>query len=480
MELNKIYQEPCLDTLKRMPSNYLDCVITSPPYWQLRDYGYPEQWGLEPTFNEYLEHLWEMMNEIHRVLKTSGTVWVNLGDTYNGNKTGNSDPKLNDTIHISQVKKETQKAPNKSLLLLPHRFAIGCIDRGWIVRNDIIWAKRNGMPESVTDRFSKKHEYFFFMVKSEKYFFDLDSVRDKVKTESLERYKYNFSGNKGGIERDMIGYVGGNKKHLLGEAPQYSVLDKDFRNPIVEVRDLPEHEDLRKYLSDARKLKGITIQNIEDTFGSQAPHHWFENGGSYPTKENWIALKNILQFDNTYDEQMTNVELKSGLKQNNPKGKNPGSVSDFWDIPTKPSSNEHYAAYNDELLKKPILSGCPEFVCNKCGKPREKIIERTFTGESNNKEAKLQITKNYVSGGTKNVTLGRTEFVSTKVIGLTDCGCNAGFKAGIVYDPFMGTGSTAEIALRTNRNYIGSEMSVEYCKISEQRLNPYKQQISLF
>ena len=69
--------------------------------------------------------------------------------------------------------------PNKCLLLLPHRFAIGCIDMGWIVRNDIIWAKRNGMPESVTDRFSKKHEYMFFMVKSEKYYFDLDAIRDK-------------------------------------------------------------------------------------------------------------------------------------------------------------------------------------------------------------------------------------------------------------------------------------------------------------
>jgi site-specific DNA-methyltransferase (adenine-specific) len=457
MQLNKIYQEPCLDTLKRMPNNYLDCVITSPPYWQLRDYGYPEQWGLEPTFNEYLEHLWEMMNEIHRVLKTSGTVWINLGDTYNGNKTGNSDPKLNDTIHISQVKKETQKAPNKSLLLLPHRFAIGCIDRGWIVRNDIIWAKRNGMPESVTDRFSKKHEYFFFMVKSEKYFFDLDAIRDKHNAASLERYKYEFSGNKLDADRDKIG----------------------------------------------------------------TPSGIFENK----------------------------------------KGKNPGSVSDFWDIPTKPSSNEHYAAYNDELLKKPILSGCPEFVCNKCGKPREKIFEfeelivsekdfsekykdsgvnsaggrsTYITEKLKNSPNKIKIAEylkvnkgKYTSQmidaifGYKDTAahwfrtdtgfsfpnpidwlklkeiLGfdntydtiMTETVKVivddkgfkgKVKGLTDCGCNAGFKAGIVYDPFMGTGSTAEISLRTNRNYIGSEMSIEYCKIAEQRLNPYKQQISLF
>ena len=82
MEINRIYQEPCLDTLRKMPDEFIDCVITSPPYWQLRDYGYPEQWGLEPTFQEYLEHLWEMMDEVYRVLKPNGTVWINLGDSF--------------------------------------------------------------------------------------------------------------------------------------------------------------------------------------------------------------------------------------------------------------------------------------------------------------------------------------------------------------------------------------------------------------
>ena len=83
MNTNQIYVEPCLVTLKKMPDNFLDCVITSPPYWQLRDYGYDGQWGLEPTFDEYLQNLWSMMDEIYRVLKPTGTCWINLGDTYN-------------------------------------------------------------------------------------------------------------------------------------------------------------------------------------------------------------------------------------------------------------------------------------------------------------------------------------------------------------------------------------------------------------
>ncbi len=418
MEINKIYNEPCLETLRKMPDESIDCVITSPPYWQLRDYGYEGQWGLEPTYQEYLEHLWEMMDEIHRVLKKSGTCWINLGDTYAGNNKNSGLGEIrntgkNDSTMMSQRRNTGDtNEPNKCLLLIPHRFAIGCIDRGWIVRNDIIWAKRNGMPESVTDRFSKKHEYIFFMVKSEKYYFDLDAIRDKVKEASLKRYEYEFSGNKGGINRDMVGYTEGNKKHLLGDKPQYSVLDAAYRNPIVEERNLPDHDEMRDYISTARKNKGITIKEIEDIFENQAPHHWFEKNGSYPDKEDWVKLKEILDFDNTYDSMMTDITYKSGMKQNNPKGKNPSDVSDFWDITTKPSSNKHYASYNDELIRKPILAGCPE--------------------------------------------------------------------GGIIYDPFMGTGSTAEAALRANRVFIGSEMSEEYIKICNQRLSPFLQQTKLF
>jgi DNA modification methylase len=329
MELNKVYKEPCLETLKRMPNDFLDSVVTSPPYWQLRDYGYEGQWGLEPTFEMYLENLWLMMNEIYRVLKPTGTVWINLGDTY-GTKSGGLsssktfDPK-NKNATINQIKQP--KSIHKSLLLIPHRFAIGCMERGWIIRNDIVWAKRNGMPESVTDRFSNKHEYFFLMTKSEKYFFDLDSIREKHSTVSLNRYKYDFTGQMGG---------------------------------------------------ESNNFKGAK-------FGRQNTK--YSDGG----RPKWIGEKST---------------------EGNIKGKNPGSVSDFWDIPTKPSSNEHYASYNDNLLRKPVLAGCPE--------------------------------------------------------------------GGVIYDPFMGTGSTAEVALRSNRFFIGSEMSEKYMKILDKRLQPFLTQEKLF
>ena len=154
MEINKIYCEDCITTVLRMPDNFIDCVITSPPYWQLRDYGYDGQWGLESTYQEYLEHLWSLMDAIYPKLKDGGSVWINLRDTYNA-KSGNMVQKnynttMNACMDNAVIDKDVYtKASNikgKTLLLIPHRFAIGCIDRGMVVRNLMIWEKRDGMP----------------------------------------------------------------------------------------------------------------------------------------------------------------------------------------------------------------------------------------------------------------------------------------------------------------------------------------------
>jgi site-specific DNA-methyltransferase (adenine-specific) len=142
LELNRIYQEPCLETLSKMDNESIDCVITSPAYWQLRNYGYDGQWGLEPTFHQYLEHLWSMMDEIYRVLKPGGTVWINLGDTYGGGMPGQGGDCGKHTIKDANIKGTRfeagiKKPLNKCLLLIPHRFAIGCIDRDYNLRSDL-------------------------------------------------------------------------------------------------------------------------------------------------------------------------------------------------------------------------------------------------------------------------------------------------------------------------------------------------------
>jgi len=379
MEVNKIYNESNLETMAKMPNDFIDCVVTSPPYWQLRDYGYEGQWGMEKTFEEYLNNLWRMMDEIYRVLKPNGTCWINLGDTYGG---------------------------KKCLMLIPHRFAIGCIERGWIMRNDIVWAKRNGMPESITDRFSKKHEYFFFMVKQENYFFDLDAVRDKHKGVYLDNNKTSSSNGKS--KYDSIEIESNHRQGMNKERGQ---------NIVIKRNNLPTQKVFVDFIR-ARTTINLVVESTE--LVKSKVEHWFrydEAGFSFPSIEDWNTMKHLCDnFDDEFhniDVMLNDFEIETDdILKNIEKGKNPSDVADFWDIPTKPSKEKHYASYNDALLLKPVLSGCAE--------------------------------------------------------------------EGIIYDPFMGTGSTGEVAIRSNRKFIGSEMSKEYCEIANKRLEPFLLQGKLF
>jgi len=173
MEVNKIIQGDSLGVLKTFPDESVDCVITSPPYWGLRDYGVDGQLGLEPHFNEYVETLIAIFDEVKRVLKKEGTCWVNLGDTYSGNKEGKTDAKVSDYLKDTTTRLHKKAViQEKCLCQIPSRFAIAMTDRGWILRNRIIWYKPNAMPSSVRDRFTVDYEDIFFFVKNKKYYFE--------------------------------------------------------------------------------------------------------------------------------------------------------------------------------------------------------------------------------------------------------------------------------------------------------------------
>ena len=249
-----VYNMDCLKALKKMGSGSVDCVFTSPPYWGLRDYGTatweggnPEcehleakeksrydyslesstvqkptegtdaprwkgvcpscgakkvdkQLGLESTFQEYVENLLLVFDEVKRVLKPSGTCWVNLGDTYNSGRNNRTDGEVEQKIN-NKEKGRVSTNPNeqglkvKSLCNVPARFSIGMQDRGWILRNTIVWHKPSCMPSSVKDRFTVDFEYVFFFTKNKKYFFEQQlepisnfSLKDKRK--DLGKFKY--------------------------------------------------------------------------------------------------------------------------------------------------------------------------------------------------------------------------------------------------------------------------------------------------
>lgn len=201
MQLNKIYNGNALDVLKTFPDECVDMVITSPPYWALRDYGAEGQLGLESTFQEYINKLCDIFDEVKRVLKKSGSCWVNLGDAYSGSGKG-----------VGGIK-------SKSLLQIPSRFAIEMCNRGWILRNEIIWHKPNAMPQSVRDRFTVDYEKLFFFVKSKKYYFEQQKEPMITTNTNPPRGSKGVLGqkNSGLRKQDQIGradYTGFNKRYL--------------------------------------------------------------------------------------------------------------------------------------------------------------------------------------------------------------------------------------------------------------------------
>lgn len=176
-----LYNEDVLTALAKVEDDSIDCIITSPPYWGLRDYGIEGQLGLEPDYKDYLNHMLQVTAELKRVLKPTGTMWWNHGDTYCGNKEGKTDKKVSDYVLDSQ--KELHKTiqegiSEKSRMMLPERLAMRMIDeQNWTLRNDIVWNKPNHMPSSVKDRLSNGWGHIYFFTKARKYYFNLDAIR---------------------------------------------------------------------------------------------------------------------------------------------------------------------------------------------------------------------------------------------------------------------------------------------------------------
>lgn len=342
-ETNAIYCIDALELAKQMPPESVQCIVTSPPYFGLRDYGITGQIGLEQTPQVYIQRLVELFRELRRVLKKDGVLWLNLGDSYSGsngngwkqtkdknNRSNDGDANISlrkmagrrDTWRSNNAQNSSLQGgkttmlqtnrngvlngdlPAKNLLLIPHRVAMALQADGWILRSDIIWSKPNPMPESVKDRPTKAHEYIFLLTKNARYYYDADAVREPVQEQTVERYRYGWDGN------EQRGYVDGKQNNM------------------------------RSY--------------------------------------------------------MTNVGQKQETVE---AGRNLRSV---WTITPKPYSEAHFATFPPEI---------PE-LCIKAGSR----------------------------------------------------------KGDVIYDPFMGAGTTALVARNLGRTYIGSELNPEYVKLAKDRL----------
>ncbi len=197
LELNEIHQGDAIELMKQLDKNSIDFCMTSPPYWGLRDYGVEGQMGLEEHPNQYIQKMSKLFLHLKQALKKTGSFYLNVGDTYYGLSTKDGEGEINKTGQVGSLKAGVQRRcigteksnwlQPKQLMMMPSRLAIALQEDGWILRNDIIWHKPNPMPSSVKDRLNNTFEHLFHFVKSKKYYYDLDAIREAHQEQSIER-----------------------------------------------------------------------------------------------------------------------------------------------------------------------------------------------------------------------------------------------------------------------------------------------------
>jgi DNA modification methylase len=224
LEMNEIYNVDCIKGLKQLDNESVNCCVTSPPYWGLRDYGVEGQIGLEDTPEEYVSKMVEIFREVRRVLRKDGTLWLNLGDSFAGSGKGAWDNKeVQKEVYVPdkdspqcKLKKVPQGLKPKDLVGIPWMVAFALRADGWYLRQDIIWHKPNPMPESVTDRCTKSHEYIFLFSKSPQYYFDAESIAEPVAKSTVKRLSQDIDSQTGSDR--VPGKTNGNMK---AKAPRY-------------------------------------------------------------------------------------------------------------------------------------------------------------------------------------------------------------------------------------------------------------------
>lgn len=316
MNYNYIANGDCLELMKELPDSCVDMCITSPPYFNLRDYGVNSQIGAERDPDTYISKLIAVFNEVHRILKDDGSCWVNIDDVYS----------------------------DQSLLCIPDRFKIKMTENGWICRNEIIWHKPNAMPSSAKTRFNNDFEKMFFFTKKKKYFFQTQ----------YEPLKSAPPTNRGDRKKTPGKYVSTEQ-----EASVRQGMTKKRGEKIILVRKNLPDQDL--FVDFMRKRTSVDQIAENSELKRSKVEHWFrrdKSGFAYPSVEDWNQIKWLVddwsEEFKIIDQGITDVTVETDdILKNIHKGRIKRAV---WSISTKPYKGYHYAAFPEELVKTPILA----------------------------------------------------------------------------------------------------------------------------
>lgn len=465
-----IIQGNCLDELRKLPADSVHCVVTSPPYWGLRDYGIPPSiWGepgsrhrggphgktgelitrdctarnetgdvptgsfcrrcgawlgchgLEPTPELFIQHEVLIFREVRRVLREDGTCWINLGDSMSSDagKRKSADargPKQCTNAGSTDTgSRAVPGLPGKNLLMIPQRVAIALQADGWWLRSQIPWLKRNSMPESVTDRPATATEYLFLLTKSADYFYDAEAIKQQVSTNTHAR-----------LSQDVAAQVGSERAHAGGKT--------NGRMKAVggKVAEVGQGVKANSSFEGACSLL-VSSRNRRNS------DWWFES---------WQGL-----YEEEPGEPLAFVVNPRGFK------------------------GAHFATYPAALVRPCILAGTSAHgCCPECGEPWRRVIEKTPATSKHCPKTdgiyQAQGGNGHKTKGTVGMSGGgRIEGTVLTTGWEPGCRCaRADVVPATVLDPFGGSGTTARVARHLGRRAIIIEINPEYVKIAENRI----------
>lgn len=412
-----------LTELRKLPEESVQCCITSPPYWGLRDYGIGGQIGLERTPEEYVEKIVDVFREVRRVLRSNGIFWLNMGDSYfGGGRGGNPD---DSPFRKQATNRGSLVAPTclprgckpKDLVGIPWMLAFALRADGWWLRSDIIWSKPNPMPESVTDRPTRAHEYLFLLSKSRAYFYDAAAIAEH--------------GVSAGTTKMPDGWNTAPGAHGSFH-PQGREKGKpaDRHGSTLQGGDYGRH-----FLGDAIPPKE---RRTDKQRGHSRRHAGFN--------DRWDAMER--------EEQC--------------QWRNKRSV---WIVATQPFPEAHFATFPEDLIEPCVLAGTSPTACGVCGAPWERVLERKHYGDLSPRSIGLDES---VVGASRNNFGGQqrwSEYEHPRTTGWAPtCDHNDNTGRCTILDPFSGAGTTGVVALAHQRSYIGVEINPQYNEMAGQRL----------